>query len=584
MGYVSVYFQIKYSFLKIYLKTMDSLNLSCEEENVMLSQIAHFEELKYADFLNFGDDDENKALSQFVDNIERNLPTINLMDLNSEALSNPNGQNESFNSDMPKELIFDVAPNVELEEPDFQLTQDIETFVDNLQSDINQPNTDPDFLNLDSTQPDKQSDSMGKSDSNNSRFGTEITEEEIKNRIEQGIPPNTRKLTKWAFNLFNAWRNVRNENICGNSIPELNEFDVDCTNKWLGQFFMEVRKQNGELYPAKTLYLLASGILRKFREFGCTDMNFLSDSDDRFLRVRKCLDSQMKWVTQQGIGSEIKQAAPVTASHEDKMWSTGVFGYDSAKQLQNAVFFYNCKLFGMRAKDEHYPLETSQITVGVDDNGSYIHYVGRTNKTFQVGLKHMKVDHKNIKRYTNDESERNIIRLYQTYISSLETPGIFYRRPLKGNSLKFGKQRLGINKLESMIKTICKDAGISGNFTNQSGKRTCATTLYQAGVDEQSIMMRTGHRSVQGVRKYKWPSNNQLKEVSNILDPPKSSKLEDVKESPPVIPDKLVHIDSNTKDNYKFETCEENKLANFKTVATNPAGQFYNCVFNFGSD
>ena len=48
--------------------------------------------------------------------------------------------------------------------------------MDNLQSDINQSNIDPDFLNLDSTQPDKQSDSMGKSDSNNSRFGTEITE------------------------------------------------------------------------------------------------------------------------------------------------------------------------------------------------------------------------------------------------------------------------------------------------------------------------------------------------------------------------------------------------------------------------
>lgn len=35
---------------------------------------------------------------------------------------------------------------------------------------------------------------------------------------------------------------------------------------------MEVRKQNGELYPAKTLYLLASGILRKFREYGFADM------------------------------------------------------------------------------------------------------------------------------------------------------------------------------------------------------------------------------------------------------------------------------------------------------------------------
>ena len=34
--------------------------------------------INYADFLNFGTDDEIIALSQFVDNIKRNLPTINL--------------------------------------------------------------------------------------------------------------------------------------------------------------------------------------------------------------------------------------------------------------------------------------------------------------------------------------------------------------------------------------------------------------------------------------------------------------------------------------------------------------------------
>ena len=34
--------------------------------------------INHADFLNFGNDDEIIALSQFVDNIESNLPTINL--------------------------------------------------------------------------------------------------------------------------------------------------------------------------------------------------------------------------------------------------------------------------------------------------------------------------------------------------------------------------------------------------------------------------------------------------------------------------------------------------------------------------
>ena len=62
------------------------------------------------------------------------------------------------------------------------------------------------------------------------------------------------------------------------------------------------------------------------------------------MHVRRCIDSQMKEVTKQGFGSEIKQAEPITANHEAKLWSSGVLGFDSAKLLQNAVFSYDCKL------------------------------------------------------------------------------------------------------------------------------------------------------------------------------------------------------------------------------------------------
>lgn len=61
---------------------------------------------------------------------------------------------------------------------------------------------------------------------------------------------------------------------------------------------------------------------------------------------------------------------------------------------------------------------------------------------------------------------------------------------------------------------------MEGNFTNYSGKRTCATQLYQAGIDDQEIMSRTGHRSEVAVRKYK-RSNSALQErVSEVLNPP----------------------------------------------------------------
>ena len=41
------------------------MNLSCKEENLLLSQIADYEERKYSVFLNFEDDNENVALSQY---------------------------------------------------------------------------------------------------------------------------------------------------------------------------------------------------------------------------------------------------------------------------------------------------------------------------------------------------------------------------------------------------------------------------------------------------------------------------------------------------------------------------------------
>jgi integrase len=39
---------------------------------------------------------------------------------------------------------------------------------------------------------------------------------------------------------------------------------------------------------------------------------------------------------------------------------------------------------------------------------------------------------------------------------------------------------------------------LKGRYTNHSLRATTATRLYQAGVEEQLIMERTGHRSLDG--------------------------------------------------------------------------------------
>ena len=63
-----------------------------------------------------------------------------------------------------------------------------------------------------------------------------------------------------------------------------------------------------------------------------------------------------------------------------------------------------------------------------------------------------------------------------------------------------------------------KNAGIPGYFTNHSLRATATTRLYDAQVDEATIMERTGHRSSDGVRAYK-RSSEKLKELSsNVLN------------------------------------------------------------------
>ncbi len=65
---------------------------------------------------------------------------------------------------------------------------------------------------------------------------------------------------------------------------------------------------------------------------------------------------------------------------------------------------------------------------------------------------------------------------------------------------------------------MCQNAGIAGYRTNHSLRATAATRLYQAAVDEQLIMERTGHRSIEGVRSYKRTTAAQQQGLSDVLN------------------------------------------------------------------
>ena len=114
---------------------------------------------------------------------------------------------------------------------------------------------------------------------------------------------------------------------------------------------------------------------------------------------------------------------------------------------------------------------------------------------------------------------------------------------------------VGVNTLGTIVSRICSAAGFVGFYSSRSLRATCATRLFNAGVDERLIMAKTGHVS-NSVRSYnKHISEEQLSDVDDKLAAKKakpSDSCDDVQEES--IPDaEMVSVKSHSgecKHNY----------------------------------
>ena len=163
------------------------------------------------------------------------------------------------------------------------------------------------------------------------------------------------------------------------------------------------------------------------------------------------------------------------------------------------------------------------------------------------------------------------------------TTGHFYHRPLPGAEVRFSQQPVGVNKLATLNKSMCTKAGLQGNFSNHSGKRTCAKSLIHEGFDEQMVSSRAGHRST-AIRDYKVPSYEQQIALWKILDPPKANMVSTVT---------LHGTDGDSDERRAKIPCTHGPAANVSTnlisretseecpVSLPLSGTFQNCTFNF---
>ena len=229
--------------------------------------------------------------------------------------------------------------------------------------------------------------------------------------------------------------------------------------------------------------------------------------------------------------------------------------------------------------------------------GCYV-YTEFGSKNRQGGFKSFHIENKVVCQYQNlSGSGPCHVQILDTYFSKLppqaKEKDAFYLTPNKviGESKSWYSQvPVGRNRLGSMLKDMCAEAGVAGNFTNHSLRAYGATTLYNANLPEKLIQERTGHRSLKALRQYERTSESQLIEVSNIISTTDKVKVPIIS-SPPAL--SVVSCNDPKVTICRHDTTGSQKSDELVVPMQQQSGpsitsvlkgcNFNNCVINFNS-
>ena len=273
-----------------------------------------------------------------------------------------------------------------------------------------------------------------------------------------------------------------------------------------------------------TLHHIIAGLMRHLRWNGHPVDLF---RDTAFHDFQATLDAEMKCIQSLGIGVQKRQAEIITEEEEEIMWQKGLLG-DSSPQVLLDTMVYCCGLyFALRSGCEHRRLRNTPCQIQLVERigeRAYLEYTEDLSKNHPGGLKGHKIKPKVVRHHANvDYPERCFVRLFKWYRELCPAdapPHAFYLQPAKKptNTSWFSNRPLGHNQLGKTLTRQCSSAGIHGYKTKHSLRATSTSRLYQAGVDEQLVMERTGHRSLEGVRSYKRTSEQQREVLSDVLN------------------------------------------------------------------
>lgn len=370
------------------------------------------------------------------------------------------------------------------------------------------------------------------------RHSTPLTEEELESERRRHIPKSTMNQNQWAKNVFNDWIKERNEAILNSKSSQLmylSEESQDGHEKLqliskdklahcLRFFFHEIRKQNGDLYPAESLRQLFFSIQRYIRMERSLDWQLMTDAV--FLDCRNALDAAMKNSSKKGLSLNRKIAAPISHAQEKKLWDNQLLGTNNPKKLTRTLVYLISINCGLRGGEELRQLKWgagAQLTLKkLPDGTEILHYQEDISKTNKGGIRDHHVRPKSLHVYPANEEGKCLVNIFKKYAQlrpTNDTSGAFFLRdhPKYSEGVWFLNTPIGHNTLASTMRNLMESAGEdSAHYSNHSGRRTAVCRVMEATGNKELAKKVTGHRS-DCVTAYNEIPEKSMKLTSNIL-------------------------------------------------------------------
>lgn len=353
----------------------------------------------------------------------------------------------------------------------------------------------------------------------NQNIGNTTTDElaTFQDFIEAQRPENTKKKTAYDMNIWKRFCSTIGET------RELENIPATDLNVLLCRFYINIKKKDGGVYEPSSLTSFERSFQRYLNDKN-SSLNLFKDQE--FTKSRDVLLAKKRELVEKHAKGNRSQAARcLTEAEEDLLFETKQFGDHDPEVLQRTIWWTLSLHFGFRARDESRKLRWGDVVVDKDPESGGEVLVWRVERGSKTRHGEGAQRAFNPTAQATD-TERCPVKLFRKFSShrpeEMKHPDSPFflainhkRKP--GSQIWYSKSPLGKNAIGKFLVNAAKAAGLPGNISNHSVRKTCISRLMDAEFPENYVAQLSGHKNLKSLDAYKSASHSHQRQMSLVL-------------------------------------------------------------------